>query len=186
MQREDYLSRIRNHYQRQWSAEPVAAPSGSGAGRDLPEGFSVLCFHRPQGRPLSVFATCGMSTIDDPRRIELHLCTPESRPEITDLLEGLAAHHRTEAPIDLNHILDLGPTQWPGSRCTRGFVSLPYVWGPSLEWLPLREGGVRCLWLIPITPEEEDLCQREGAQALESRIQATPLDYLTPTRPSAV
>ena len=182
MRREAYLTRIRTHYEGQWRAQAeVASPRG---GRDLPEGFSILCFDRPQAQLLSIYATCGMSTVDDGRRIELHFCTPEGRPEAAALLEALAAHHRTEAPIDLSHILDLGTPPWPGSRCTRGFVSLPYLWGPSLEWLQLREGAVRCLWLVPITPEEEELCQKEGASALESRIEAKPFRYLDPARPS--
>jgi len=181
LRRDDYLARIRRHYEEQWQAESIVVPLAEGR-PGLPEGFSVLCFDRPQGHPVAVFATCGMSMVDDPRRVELHVSARAARQEVAGALASIAAGHRGGHAAEVHQIVDVGEPWWPGSRCSHGFVAPPYLWGPAIEWLHLREGSVRCLWIIPITTEEAEKGRRSGGEALEAQLQDGSFDHLDPGR----
>jgi hypothetical protein len=80
--------------------------------------------------------------------------------------------------------VNIGRPWVEGSTCTHGLVSLPYLDGPSMEWM--REPAVRFLWLIPITESERDFKAREGLGALEARFEAAGFDYLDLMRPTVV
>lgn len=48
----------------------------------------------------------------------------------------MTAHfHRTGSALGLGHTVNFGRPWLPGSSCTHGLVSLPYLFGPELEWL---------------------------------------------------
>lgn len=181
MRREDYLIRIRRHYETHWQTEPVVVPLPGGPPA-LPDGFSILCFDKPRGHPVSVYTTCGMSRLEDPRRIELHLSARAAQNGVVSALASLAGRHRDGLATDVHQVVDVGGPWWPGSRCSQGLVAPPYLWGPAIEWLHLREGSVRCLWIIPITPEEADFGRKSGGEALEARLQDGSFDYLDPGR----
>jgi hypothetical protein len=181
VKRDDYLTRIRRHYEEQWQAEPTVVPLASSPVA-LPDGFSVLCFDKPRGNPVAVYATCGMSAVDDPRRIELHLSARAAQHEVAAALASIAARHREGATADVHKIVDVGGPWWEGSRCSHGLVAPPYMWGPTIEWLHLREGSVRCLWVIPITPDEAEIGRRSGGDVLEAQLQDGSLDHLDPGR----
>jgi hypothetical protein len=181
VRREDYLTRIRQHYEQHWQAEAVVV-SLPGRLPALPDGFSVLCFDKPRGHPIAVYATCGMSMVDDPRRIELHLSARAARQEVAAALASIAVRHREGHATDVHRIVDVGGPWWPGSRCSHGLVAPPYLWGPGVEWLHLREGSVRCLWIIPITAEEAEIGRTSGGEALEARLQDGSFDHLDPGR----
>jgi hypothetical protein len=56
--------------------------------------------------------------------------------------------------------------------------------GPDLEWAPTTT--IRCLWLVPITPEEFDYKVEYGIEALEERFEAADADLLDVKRRSVV
>ena len=80
--------------------------------------------------------------------------------------------------------MNLGRPWLPGSSCTHGLVSLPYLDGPDLEWL--QHARIRFLWLVPITERELEFKKTHGLEALEERFEAKQFDFLDPRRPSVV
>ena len=75
---------------------------------------------------------------------------------------------------------------YAGSQCEYGLVSLPYLDGPSLEWLKLDSINVQFLWLIPITKEEIQYKKENGLESLEKLFEDTSFNYINPFRESAV
>ena len=132
------------------------------------------------------YVTVCMSDPQDIDPLELHLFARESNDQIAELLVALAHYHRTGKPMELGDSVNFGRPWWSGSQCDRGLISLPYLDGPELEWLLLRDQKVRFLWVLPITNAEVDFKRTAGLEALESRFENAKLDYLDPYRPSVV
>ena len=177
---------IEQHYRTAWSLERVSSHRWNrGPTAALPPEFYVVIGAR--SRSMLAYATIGMSVPSDAERLELHLLTPvraEPQLELVELLTVVAHYHRTGARLGVGHTVNFGQPWLPGSRCTHGLVSLPYVDGPALEWLDVPP--VQCLWLLPITTTELDFKKRHGLDALEQRFEAAGLDALDPTRASVV
>lgn len=106
------------------------------------------------------------------------------RPRIVELLTVVAHYHRNGHRLGLGHTVNFGEPWLPGSACTRGLISLPYLDGEALEWLD--EPRVRFLWLIPVTDDEVAFKAEHGLDALEERFEAAAFDYLDPLRASVV
>jgi len=132
------------------------------------------------------YATVCMSQPRDPNPLELHLLAPNLNDEIAELLFATAHFHRTGSELGLGHSVNFGRPWWHGSICDRGVISLPYLNGPSLEWLLLREVKVRCLWIIPVTTSEVEFKHARGMEALESKFEETQFNYLDPYRKSVI
>jgi hypothetical protein len=161
---------------REWTKGPI---------EELPDGFCVLEFSPGQGRSMWTYATCGMSIAIDERPIELHLFSPAQAEELVELLTIVAHYHRTGARLGLGHTVNFGRPWLPGSKCSFGLISLPYLDGPDLEIARSRafQHDVRCLWLIPITAREVEFKKQRGFQALEDLFQAASINYVDPLRP---
>jgi hypothetical protein len=131
------------------------------------------------------YATCGMSAGIDENPIELHLFSPVQAEELVELLTVVAHYHRRGARLGLGHTVNFGRPWLPGSRCSFGLISLPYLDGPDLEVARGSAFGceVRCLWLIPITAREVQFKKQRGLEALENLFQAAGIDYVDPHRP---
>ncbi|MDP1825629.1 MAG: suppressor of fused domain protein [Archangium sp.] len=156
----------------------------AGPVHELPEEFEVLVFRRQD--TLS-YATCCMSQPSDEERVELHLLTRVTqgfRAELVELMAAVAHYHRTGARLGLGHSVNFGRPWVEGATSSFGLISLPYLDGPSVEWM--AEPAVRCLWLIPITEEEREFKKSRGGEALERRFEAAQFDYLDPFRGSVV
>jgi len=106
----------------------------------------------------------------------------------TELLTAVAHYHRTGAKLGLGHTVNFGRPWLPDSLCTFGLISLPYIDGPKLEWLPLDSADhcARLLWLVPITEAEVAFKKAHGVEALEERLEAAHFDYIDPQRASVV
>jgi hypothetical protein len=122
--------------------------------RGLENDDDVLRFRAMElGRDMWTYATCSVSTALDEEPIELHLFSPVQAEELVELLTVVAHFHITGARLGLGHTVNFGRPWLPGSRCSFGLISHPYLDGPSLEVArgPAFRREVRCLWLIPIT-----------------------------------
>jgi hypothetical protein len=108
-----------------------------------------------------------MSPASDSPRLELHLLAAAPADAHVELLTVLAHYHLTGSRLGLHHTVNLGRPWLPGSRCDRGFISLPYPFGTVLEHASLGASQVRCLWLIPVTAEEVEHKRRFGVESLE-------------------
>jgi hypothetical protein len=184
-----YARALETHYAAAWGRPPADRlrwPEGPAG--DLPADFCVLRFRR-SGEAWA-YATRGMSRPADGQKLELHLLAPAraahepADPGLVELLTAVAHYHRTGAPLGLGHTVNFGRPWQPGSACTRGLVSLPYLDGPALE--RLEATGTRCLWLLPVTPSEVEFKKRHGLEALEERFERPDFNYLDPRRPPVV
>lgn len=180
-------SAVQSHYETEWNRPADACRSWTqGPSAQLPPGFVVLEFAPTPTRQMWTYATCGMSCQGDAEPIELHLFSPKQSDTHVELLTVVAHFHLTGAYLGLWHTVNFGRPWMPGSLCSHGLISLPYLDGPSLEWCEFSNRTVRFLWLIPITSEESAYKQKEGVEALEEAFERASFDYLNPFRDSVV
>jgi hypothetical protein len=182
-----YPDLLRKHYVSAWSSGYRDCRWSLGPAHELPEEFCVLEFCPRETGTMWTYATCCMSQADDEHGLEIHLFAPDQDDLHVELLTALAHYHRTGARVGLGDTVNFGRPWLPGSTCTHGLLSLPYLDGPTLEWLRFPNGkGVRFLWLVPITPEELEYKKKRGVDALEATFEKAELNYLDPRRPSVV
>jgi hypothetical protein len=176
---------LAGHYQSVWNRVANKRVWTKGPSEELPEGFCVLEFPPDQRRRLWTYATCGMATTTDDDPIELHLFSPVQAEELVELLTVVAHFHRTGERLSVGHSVNFGRPWLPGSRCTFGLISLPYLDGPDLEVLHSSafKRDVRCLWLIPLTAREVEFKKGRGIEALEDLFQQANFNYADPLRP---
>lgn len=181
----DYEDRLIEHYVRAWGQPVQATRLLEGHIERLPKKFRVLVFQPASAE--RVFATCWMSPPGEGYRLELHLRTRaqlDSPKDPVMLLHAVTAYHCTGAELDLHHSVNFGQPWQPGSLCTRGFITLPFLDGPELEWM--EEPEARCLWLIPVTEAEVEFKKSAGVEALEQLFEERQFSYLDPRRSSVV
>ena len=179
------MSDLLEHYERRWgSGEQMALVAGPI--HELPHDFVVRVFAPSASWEHWTYATIGMSQDWDDDAIELHMYAPSRDMTNVELLYATAHYHRTGARLGLHHTVNFGRPWYPESRCTHGFISLPYFGGPTLERCVSGDRTIRCLWLLPITAAEKEFAVAYGVEALESRLEAAQLDYGDPARPSVI
>jgi hypothetical protein len=180
------LALIADHYAKSWRGAGEALKWRLGPTEQLPPGFHILVFAPRADREMWTYATCGMSQQNDAPPIELHLFSPVCTETHVELLTVIAHFHLTGAYLDVGHTVNFGRPWLVKSHCDHGFISLPYLDGPKLEWLEATERNIRFLWLVPITPEELRFKKTYGLEALEDRLEERQFNYLNPTRSSVV
>ena len=184
-----FLQNIRQHYQQHWGRfEQIRWSKGPDKHiEELPAGFSILRFDSSPRQSLFVYATCGMSDVEDSDLIECFILVPFADDDvICELLTVVAWHHRTGARLGCGHIVNFGRPWLPGSQCNYGLFSLPYLDGPNLEWLDMSGERMQILWLIPITVQERDFGIAQGLESLESRFESSGFNYANPCRQSVI
>lgn len=183
-----YCERIVHHYEQVWSNCAKQCHWQRGPIRDLPDGFCVLEFPPTQQRSAWTYATSCMSQAKDNICVEIFLLAPLQSDRHVELLTAVSHFHRTGSQIRLGDSVNFGSPWIPGSSCSYGLISLPYLDGPTLEVLELPEFGtsVHCLWLVPITAQEVAYKKQYGVEALESKFDEQQLNYVDPTRQSVV
>lgn len=181
-----YRQQIEAHYATVWPAPPARLRWTLGPVHQLPSDFGVLQIARTA--EVTAYATACMSQPADLDRLELHALSrstdPPTSDSITELLTVIAHYHRHGPGLGVGHTVNFGRPWMPGSLCTRGLLSLPYLDGPDLEWM--TEPRVRFLWLLPITEDELAFKKQHGLEALERRFEASQFNYLDPLRESVV
>lgn len=179
---------VRSHYVEQWNSSPTERRWKEGPVSELPPGFCVLEFAPTETRHMWTYATCCMSEPGDEDAVELHLFSPVQTLAHVELLTVVSHFHRNVHHLGLGHSVNFGRPWLLNSRCEYGVISLPYLDGPSLEWLRFAgsDQKVRCLWLVPITAEERDYKRLHGLEALEGKFEESQFDYLDPMRRSVV
>ncbi len=129
------------------------------------------------------------TTQHDGHGLEFILAAPQPSGRHVETLAMLSYYHASGGSFTLGHghTVPIGRPWLPGSACTYLLVSLPYPWGPSLEFCELPEGGhLRVLWLLPITKAERQFKRAKGLEALEARLEAAAITPTDPHRPSVV
>ena len=154
-------------------------------GRALPQECRVFEYTSDK-IPCWIYATCGMSLRTDPPLLELFLLSPTQAESHVELLTAIAHYHQTAARLDLGHTVNFGRAWLDESKCGFGLISLPYLFGPSLENARIDGIRTRVLWLLPITSEERAFKVEFGYQALEEIFEKQQFNYLDPMRNSVV
>ena len=163
----------------QWTEGPVA--------QQMP-GLRIVAMEPPTRKPW-VYVTVGASDINHGASYgtEFFLLRSFERHHV-ELLSLVTYLHRDSAHhLSVGHTMNLGRPWEAKSKCDRLLVSLPYVTGPSFEYLHVSESKhVRFLWIIPITPAEESYRHQLGLDALEKLFEERAIDFVDPKRPSVV
>jgi hypothetical protein len=123
---------------------------------------------------------------DAEQGLEFLMVAPTDDGRIVELLAMTAYYHR-DFHLDLAHTFPIGDGWLYDSACDHLLVSLPYPFGPDLEWCRMQGGGnIRFLWLLPITEAENQFRHEHGLEALEQRFQETKIKFADPWRQSVV
>lgn len=130
-----------------------------------------------------VYVSIGAS-IDD--TIEFFILSPEENPRHVESLAIVAHFHATGGRLTVGRIVNCGRPWLEGSKCDHFFVSLPYPYGPALEWCDATKQRTQVLWLLPITSDEADFAALHGIEALESAFDKAEIEMVDPQRPSVV
>lgn len=179
-----YIDRVISHYQRFWGDEFSPRQWRKGPTHKHPPNFRVLEFAPREKRNMWAYGTVAMSCEKHEHALELHMFSPYQTDRIVELLTIVACYHFNEVTLGLHHRINFGEPWIDSSKCTRGFVSLPYLDGPKFETICLKETHVSFLWLIPITESEAGIVDVEGVEELESRFEKQKIQYLDPNRES--
>jgi len=144
---------------------------------------------QPNYRRLYAYATLGLSEAVVLPRLELFLLSPRADDSLAELLTTIALRHAAgERHLGVGHSVDLHRPWLDDSVCTRGLVSLPYLFGPAMEQGPRDAWGHSrsIFWLLPITPAEDAFKRTSGLEALEELFAATQISTADPNRSSVV
>lgn len=182
----EYIEKIQKHYNAAWENESNEHKLNKGPIQELPEGFKILSFKPTKTRNMWTYATCGMSMPTDSYPLELHIFAPEQNDSLVEILTAIAHYHRNGSSLGLGHTINFGQPWWEQSNCEYGLISLPYLDGPSLEWLDLDKMKVQFLWLIPLTKQEAEYKKKHGLESLEERVDDSSFEYLNPYRKSII
>jgi hypothetical protein len=119
---------------------------------------------------------------------EFVLTTREADVGHAATLAAAAAHHCGTPAQRLRRgsVVPLGRPWVPASACDRLLVTVPYPYGPGLEWCRWRRNTARILWLMPISAVEHAFVRDAGVDALEARFEALGIAFADPVRPPAV
>ncbi len=155
----------------------------------LPE-FQVCRISPQSQRDPWVYVSIGVSdvTVEGEYAVEFVLLAPDDNARHIETMAMVAHYHATMAnKLDLGQIVNSGRPWLGDSKCDHLLVSLPYPFGPSLEWC---QGGpskkIRFLWLLPITPSEVAYAEGFGVELLEQRFDEEEIEEVDPQRKAVV
>ena len=175
---------LERHYHTVWGS--CHSTHAFDRGRPMPNQVRVIEFSPSDRTFCWVYATIGLSTAAEPSPIELFLLSPCQSSLHIELLTAIAHYHQTGEQLGLGHTVNFGRPWLPHSQCDHGLLSLPYTFGPSLEWAVNKHSRTRVLWLVPITQAERAFKVNAGQFALEDLFESKGFNYLDPARPSVV
>lgn len=179
-----------NHYAKCWGNCSYEAQWRLGSrSSDMPK-LSVCVFEPTAERALWVYATSGFpDSVERAYGIELFTLSPIESCLHIELFAAIAHLQWSGHVIDIGVTVNLGRGWLPKSRLSHGLISLPYTYGPDLEYFSSSETeqrSTRCLWLIPISESERNFKKSHGLNSLESLFQVKEIEYWNPDRDPVV
>jgi hypothetical protein len=113
--------------------------------------------------------------------------SPTEGPRHVELLAMVADLHADACyRLEVGSAVNIGRPWMDGSGADHLLVSFPCPYGPALETCELGERHVRFLWLAMITAVEAGLVRSQGMDALESMLEKSNADVVSPKRRSLV
>ncbi len=182
-------SAIRQHLKGFWpnsTLQSEKVPSGP-IDKSIP-GLEILRLSAQEANRPHIYVTNGCFMVEAAHvKREFFLISPKSTPEVTKMLIMLAHFHADPRyRLDIGRIVGIGDPWISGSTCDHFLISLPYPYGPKLEWLKLDLNCIRFLWALPITPREAAFAELNGYQALEEQFDKAAIDCLNIARASVI
>ncbi|HEY0561308.1 MAG TPA: suppressor of fused domain protein [Frankiaceae bacterium] len=168
----------RSHEEFVWSRGPI--------GTSLPR-FRVRRIAPAIPSEPWVYVTVGAweATGSDAHGTEFLLLSPVEEPLHVELLAMVAnLHADARYRLHVGSTITIGRPWIDSSLADHLLVSLPYPYGPALEHCRLAERHLQLLWLVPITPAEAGIVEKQGLGALEPLLDQPGVDVLAPTRRS--
>ena len=151
------------HHDRRFPAGPM---------RELIPNFLVRVVEPSRDNGGWVYASLGASTQqrEGLPRTEFFLLADHHDDRYVEMVTMVAHYHLTiDHPLHVDRFIAIGqPLAGSGGQNTI-LVTLPYPYGPKLEWCKTHAGDVRYLWLLPIYESERDFIYSDGLEALEQR-----------------
>lgn len=180
---------IRNHVGQFWPNNTISEEvwQEGPIHKTIPR-FSILRIEPLRDGNPFVYVTSGCALAQNNfGKYEFVLLSPVQDPLHVETLTMLAhfvadKDHR----VNIGDIVKIGRPWLPHSRCDRLLISLPYPYGPKLEYANCDGERIRFLWTLPITAREAAFAELNGTAALEEKFDDVKLNYLDAHRTSAV
>ncbi len=183
-------SAILDHLRGFWPNSSISGENWrTGPIKENVPGFRVLKLrsNTPEAPVIYVTEGCFISEPGSHIRHEFLIISPNDERQNVETLTMLANFHADERfRLDVGAVVSIGDSWLPDSTCDHLLISIPYPYGPKLEWLKLSDICVRFLWALPITSREAGFVELNGSEALEQKFDASTVDYLNPFRASVV
>ncbi|MFB6818367.1 suppressor of fused domain protein [Streptomyces sp. NPDC056347] len=179
------MSAIEGHVRSFWDGHIVESASWErGPIRERVPQFTVYRVMPKRAGQAWVYVTVG-SSLDgaDADGTEFFIMSPVASDVHSETLAMVSHYHSFEAHrLTVGSVINIGRPWMPGSRMDHLLVSLPYPYGPELEWSPPEAGRARFLWLLPIHKSEAEFIRRENLDEFESRLDSRAVNVLDPDR----
>jgi hypothetical protein len=149
--------------------------------------FRVACIHPQSDDEPWAYLSIGGFELSHERScgLEFLLLARDKSEHLAQTLALVASLH-SQAPLRQGSVVDLQDPWIRGSEHRHLLVTLPYPYGPGLEYCTAGLYSLRILWLLPITQSEFELLKQDGVEALEAHFEQEGIDFLDPTRASVV
>lgn len=185
MNRNDYAERLLNHVQGFFGGHRLSIREfDDGLTKERVPGFSVIEVEPGPKTQLWTYVSVGAALAHE-RPLEFVCVNLVPSERFVQLLAMTAYYHATET-LGRGHMFPLGQPWVPESTLEYAVVSLPYLFGPSLEVFNYDSLRVPLFWLLPITEQERVFGKTYGLEALEQRFDAAALEYWNVSRASVV
>lgn len=114
---------------------------------------------------------------------EFFVMSPAPSDTHSETLAMVSHYHSFEAHrLSIGSVVNIGRPWMLDSPMDHLLVSLPYPYGPELEWSPAEAGSARFLWLLPIHQSEADFIKRATLDEFESMLDSRGVNVLDPNR----
>lgn len=189
---DDRLAALERHVQEFWDGHIVQeATWQSGPILERVPHFSTRRVLPKRAGEAWVYVTVGCSLPDsdgsDDARTEFFLMSPVASEAHSETLAMVSHFHSFEAHrLGIGSTINIGRPWMPDSPLDHLLVSLPYPYGPDLEWAPSEAGGARFLWLLPIHEREAAFVKRTSLEEFESLMDSAGANVLDPHRKPVV
>lgn len=177
---------FREHISKFWAgAKQEEIAWGKGPIEDTLPGFRVRRIQPRSADEPWAYVSVGASEVEttEDYRLEFLLLAPgpsELHVETVTMVAGFHADPRF--CLGLGSTMRIGRPWVSESRCDALYVSLPYLYGPTLEWCDVGKKRIRLLWLVPITERELGLIREKGAEVFERALERSGENVVAPQR----
>jgi hypothetical protein len=180
---------ILQHIQGFWPNSTIAEEAWpDGPIKENVPGLRVLRVNSKTPERPVIYVTNGCFLVEPTHiRHEFFLISARQESQHVETLTMLTNFHADKRyRLDVGSVVNIGGPWMQDSSCDHLLISIPYPYGPKLEWLKLPDICIRFLWALPITPREAAFIELNGSSALEERFETAKLDYIDPSRSSTV